>query len=131
MTSLDFSIVANNNDTPTIYVYDEDGLPVDVTPLSVKWQAFDPDGTVRITKTTGAGQIAKTIDPDKTRNPTGVTNGLAISIVPGDTITLPQAYYAHEAVTIDGGGLVVTVTDNDPILSCGQMFVRKQLTAQP
>lgn len=131
MTGLDFSIVANNNDTPTIYLYDEDGSPVDVTPLAVKWQAFDPDGTPRITKTTAAGQIAKTVDPDTSKNPLGVTNGLAISIVPTDTFGLPQANYVHEAVTVDGGGLVVTVTNDDPILSYGTMFLRKQFTVQP
>lgn len=120
MTQLDFSIVAGNNDTITIPVYDRDGEPVILTGATIKWQLFDPNGTARITK---SSQIAIITSSD------GVANAFVVPILPADTLVLPQNYYPHEAVVTDLSGNVVTITDNDPILSYGTAFIRTRLTS--
>lgn len=122
---LNFSIVANNNDTITIFVYDKDDDPVPLTGVYIKWQLFNAAGTVLITKTTLAGQIAVVPGPD------GIMNGAGIAILAADTKGIVQGDYIHEAVTVDSGGNPVTVTDNDAILSYGTGFIRKQYTVQP
>lgn len=128
-TDLDFSIVANNADTVTIFVYDEDDAPVNLSGMTLKWQVFDANLNPVITK--NSSQIAKVADPDTTKNPLGVINGIGLSILPADTIGIPQGYYPHEAVTVSASSAPVTVTNNDAILSYGTAFIRRQLTVQP
>ena len=123
MSSLDFSIVSNNNDTIQLNVLDANGQPVILTGTTPKWQMFDP--------TTGLPVVTKLSSQIAIVNSSlGVANALAIAILPVDTIGLAQGYYPHEAVKTSSAGSAVTITDNDPILSYGIGFIRKQLTGQ-
>ncbi len=121
-TQLDFSIVTNNDDTVTIYVKDKDDAPVNLAAATLKWQMFDESGNIVITKS--SSQLAKVVGPE------GVKNGIGIAILAADTDPLAGGSYPHEAVSVSSGGAPVTITDNDPVLSYGVAFLRKQLTRQ-
>ncbi len=116
---LDFQVVANNTVPLEITVLDENGDGVNGTGMSIKWQWFIPNRTV--TKSTSGGTITIV-----TANPLVIS----IPILASDTLGASEGYYPHEAVTVDSGGYPVTVTNNDPRLSWGTGFVRRQLTVQ-
>ncbi len=116
---LNFSVVANNTVSLEITVLDQDDNAIDGTGMAIKWQWFIPGMTV--TKSTALGTMSiKTADPLV----------LTIPILATDTLGAVQGSYAHEAVTVDINGYPVTITGNDPVLSAGVGFVRKQLTVQ-
>lgn len=121
MSKLDFQVVSNNDVTLKISCLTSSGATIDATSLglSVKWQWLVNTGT--ITKTSSGGDIAFI-----SLNPLT----LGISIDANDTKNVLQGYYYHEAVTVDGSGNAVTITNNDPVLSAGLGFIRKQKVAQ-
>jgi len=121
-TELDFAVVANNNKSIYVQVLDANGNPLDISGYSIKWQARLQYGSpALITKSTAGGTLSLF-------NPTiGI---FAIPILAADTKGMAQGSYIHEAVTVDGSGNPVTITNDDPLLSFGTMYVRQQYTAQ-
>lgn len=120
--NLNFAVVSNNSVTLDINVLDASGSPMNATalaPMSVKWSWYIPNNT--ITKTTAGGTMSVT-----SYNPLV----LSIPILSSETIASPQGTYPHEAVTVDVAGNPVTITNDDPQLSYGVGYLRKQLTAQ-
>ena len=125
---LNFSIVNNNTVPVQFTVFKKPTaqyqtlVPVNITGFNIKWSAFDPGNTTPlITKSTGAGTILLT-------NP---TQGIFVVLVRDeDTINIAEGDYLHEAVTVDLSGRPVTITNNDPTLAAGTMFLRQQLTVQ-
>jgi hypothetical protein len=130
MTSnpLDFPLVTNNTVPVQFTAYYKPTarfvppVPVNITGFIIKWQAFAPGSSIPvITKSTGAGSIVIT-------NPTQGT--FIVMVNAADTVNLAEGDYLHEAVTTDLSGSPVTITNNDPVLTAGTMFLRKQLTVQ-
>lgn len=121
-TQLDFSVVANNNKSIYIQVLDENGDAINITGYSILWQARTAYGSpTLISKSTSAGSIA-IID-----GPGGI---FGFVVLAADTQSIPQGWLIHEAITVDGSLNPVTITNDDPLLSYGNMYVRQQYTVQ-
>lgn len=121
MSDLDFSVVSNNDVTVYMDVLTSSGAAVNGSNIAdVKWQWFIDGATV--TKQVSLGSMAI-----YTANPLV----LAIPVLSSDTVAAPEGSYAHEAVTVDTSGNAVTVVNNDPRLSWGKGYIRKQKTVQP
>ncbi|MEZ0263015.1 MAG: hypothetical protein ACAH80_18565 [Alphaproteobacteria bacterium] len=119
---LDFSMVANNAKPVTMKALDENDQPIDITGFAIKWQFFAKgDDTAKVTKSTTAGSIIITNGP---------AGDFAFTLEPEDTVDLDAGEYIHEAVTVDGDGDPVTITNNDPQLSAGKLTLRRQYTVQ-
>lgn len=120
MSKLDFPVVENNNKTLYFNILDENDKAVDGTslaPLTLKWQWFIDGGIV----TKSSSQISVI-----TLNPLVV----GVALLAADTLGKPEGSYPHEMVTVDTAGNPVTVTNNDPRLSWGVGYLRKQKTVQ-
>lgn len=121
-TPLDFTIKANNDIWQVLALKNPDGTPFTDAGVAVKWQAFTPGTkTAVITKRTSDGSIV-VVDLSK--------GWYGFWINATDTKLLAAADYPHEAVTVDSGGKVVTVTNNDFRLTFGKMTIVDQYTIQ-
>src|ERR1039458_9370157 len=129
--TLDFQMVGNNTVPVQFTVYrtpaqrNSTPIPIDITGYSIVWNMFStitPSPVPVVTKSTGAGSIVIT------DGPAGV---FLVNVLAADTVNLPQGYYTHEAVTVDLGGKPLTITNNDPLISAGQVFLRQEYTAHP
>ena len=118
-TNLNFAVVANNAVTLEFSILDANGNGIDGTGLSIKWEWFIA-GMPVVKTTAGGGILIKTVNPLV----------FQIPILPSDTLGAVQGYYAHEAITVDGSGNPITITNNDSTLSNGLGYVRSQLTVQ-
>ncbi len=121
-TNLNFAVVANNGLPVYIQALDDSGSPVNISGFTIKWQVRAAAGQpALITKSTASATIAII----------NATQGIfGIPLLPADTVAMPQGYYIHEAVTTDVSGNPITITNNDPLLTYGTMYVRQQYTAQ-
>ncbi len=117
---LNFEMVANNTVQLQVDVLDQNGDAVDGTGiLAIKWQWFIAGNT--ITKSLALGNISIS-----TYNPLVFD----IHLDAADTLGSPEGYYPHEAIATDVHGNPVTITDNNPQLTWGVGFLRRQLTVQ-
>jgi hypothetical protein len=83
------------------FIHDENGVAVDLTGSSIKWEMSRKASSVTlISKATGGGGIDFT-------NPAG--GFFIVTLDPSDTSELKARTYYHEAEMIDGSGIVATV----------------------
>ncbi len=119
---LDISMVANNARYVQVTALNPDGSPVDITGFTIKWQAFK--------KGTPAALITKSTTDAKITITEGAAGKFTFWLNAADTKELDAGEYIHEAVTVDGAGKPVTLTNNDPQLTAGRLTIREQYTAQ-
>lgn len=119
---LDFSLVANNDRNIAMTALYPNGDPVNLTGFGIKWQVFKKgSATPLITKSTADSSIT-IVDADAGK--------FSFWVYGSDTKLLDAGEYIHEAVTVDGAGHPVTLTNNDPQLTAGRLTLRQQYTVQ-
>lgn len=121
-TPLDFAVRANNDIFVTLTLNNPDGTPFTDALASIKWQAFKPGTRTAVITKTKADNSITTVDQN--------AGQYGFWINAADTAALAAGNYPHEAVTVDGSGHAVTVTNNDTRLTGGTMTIIGQLTKQ-
>lgn len=126
---LDFKMVANNDHAVDCYIRRSNSkLPLNLTGCRVVWQLFE-NGVPVVTKDSDIGDEEIMIFEQNLEENVG---RLRLFLVPDDTKDLlTDEYKKHEFVVIDSNGKVLNVSEDDELLTVGQMWLRRQFTVQP
>lgn len=125
---LNFEMIANNDGAIDLYIMRRRSkLPLNLTGCRIIWQAFE-NGNPVITKDSQDTSEIMVFDQSQSQN----LGRLRLFTLPADTVNLDTGInYIHEFVVVDTFGKVLNVSEDDPFLTAGEFYLRRQYTVQP
>lgn len=125
-SALDFSIIANNDNSIGVLITNPDGTPFSLLNYAIAWGIFKNGSQVFGKVSSDAAQI---LIPDQTL-PQNMGR-FTLFIDATDTINLEtETEYVHEFVFTDNSANSVNASKGDKCLTPGKVYVRRQFKAQ-
>lgn len=122
---LDFSIIANNDNSIAVLMTNPDGTPFSLLSYTIAWGMF-LNGSSVLSKDSGSGGI---VIPDQTQPQN--QGRFTLLIDASNTINLEtEIEYIHEFVFTDMSANSLNASKGDKLLTPGKCYVRRQFKAQ-
>lgn len=124
--SLDFDMIANNDEAVIVICKDRNGTPVNIAEYIILWGLF-LNGVEMVSKTSVASSGIVIADQTIAEN----VGKLTLSIDAADTVNFEtEIYYIHEFSFTDPTGKSINAAKDVPRLPVGKVYLRRQYKKQ-